>query len=99
MWPGAWELEPPPRPFLMSGQDYMNTYPSVVNLAIFAGSIFLSWVGTWAVLRWKGSWGVDRPDDRRKRHERPISRLGGLPIFIALMTGFIIMELRFPEFM
>ncbi|OAI55365.1 hypothetical protein AYO49_05610 [Verrucomicrobiaceae bacterium SCGC AG-212-N21] len=77
----------------------MNAYPSLVNLAIFAGSIFLSWAVTWSLLRWKGAWGVDRPDGGRKRHDRPIARVGGLPIFIALMTGFLIMELRFHDFM
>lgn len=83
----------------MSRQDYMNTYPSLVNLLIFAGAILLSWGVTWLLVRWKRPWGVDQPDEWRKHHEKPLSRVGGLPIFIALMAGFLVMELRFPGFL
>src|SRR4051812_36537219 len=83
----------------MTRSEYMNTYPSLVNLLTFAGAMVLSWGGTCLLLRWKRTWGVDQPDERRKRHEKPLSRLGGLPIFVALMVGFVVMEVRFPDFL
>src|SRR6187431_1077707 len=76
----------------MTRHDYMNTYPSLVNLMTFGGAMVLSWGVTWALVRWKRTWGVDLPDDRRKHHERPVSRVGGLPIFIALVCGFLVTE-------
>jgi UDP-GlcNAc:undecaprenyl-phosphate GlcNAc-1-phosphate transferase len=83
----------------MTRHDYMNTYPSLVNLLTFAGAMVMSWGVTWVLLRWKRTWGVDLPDDRRKHHERPVSRVGGLPIFIALVCGFLVTELRFDDFL
>src|SRR4029078_4947471 len=67
-----------PRFASMTRHDYMNTYPSLVNLLTFAGAMVMSWGVTWVLLRWKRTWGVDLPDDRRKHHERPVSRVGGL---------------------
>lgn len=39
------------------------------------------------LLRRNASIGIDAPDGRRKLHEHPILRIGGLPIFISLLTG------------
>lgn len=83
----------------MSRLDYMNRYPSLDNLLTFVGAIVLSWGFTWVILRSRGTWGVDQPDSWRKLHEKPISRLGGLPIFIALLAGFLVMEWRFDGFL
>jgi len=44
-------------------------------------------VATIYILKRKGGVGLDAPDGRRKHHEKPISRLGGAPIFAALMIG------------
>lgn len=51
-------------------------------------------VGTWLILQRGGRIGLDEPDARRKLHEKPISRLGGAPIFLAvglasLVAGYI----------
>ncbi len=83
----------------MSEREYMNTYPSLVNLLTFAGAVALSWGVTRLLLRRKSNWGVDHPDEWRKHHHAPISRIGGLPIFIALMAGLLFMELRFEHFL
>ncbi|MCX6853653.1 MAG: MraY family glycosyltransferase [Verrucomicrobia bacterium] len=53
-------------------------------LAYFGAAIVMSLIGTMMILRSKSSIGLDAPDGRRKQHEKPIPRLGGLPIFIAL---------------
>lgn len=73
--------------------------PSLVNLLAFVGAVLLCAVSTKVVIRWSGGWGLDQPDDRRKLHEKPIPRLGGLAIFITLAAGFTLMELRFPNFL
>ncbi|QIF04500.1 MraY family glycosyltransferase [Roseimicrobium sp. ORNL1] len=77
----------------------MFRYPSLVNVAILLGSLLLSTLCTWFLVRYQGRWGVDAPDQNRKLHEKPISRLGGLGIFVTLSAGFLIMELRFPDFL
>ena len=74
----------------------MLRYPSLINISAFVVAAVLSSLLTLAILKWRGSWGLDQPDDRRKRHERPVSRLGGLAIFITLMAGFVFLQFRFP---
>jgi UDP-GlcNAc:undecaprenyl-phosphate GlcNAc-1-phosphate transferase len=77
----------------------MFRYPSLVNVGILLGSLLLSVVCTWFLIRYPGKWGLDAPDQNRKLHEKPISRLGGLGIFITLCAGFVVMELRFSDFL
>lgn len=57
-------------------------------VAFFIGAFLVAWVGTLMVIRRQGTLGMDAPDGRRKLHERPVSRLGGAPIYIALILGF-----------
>lgn len=77
----------------------MFRYPSLVNVGILLGSLLLSAICTWFLIRWQGKWGLDAPDQNRKTHDKPVSRLGGLGIFITLCAGFSIMETRFPDFL
>ncbi|MFZ4763676.1 MAG: MraY family glycosyltransferase, partial [Roseimicrobium sp.] len=77
----------------------MPRQPSILNLTVFLAAIALSALGTWLLLKFRPAFGIDKPDDRRKLHEMPIMRLGGLPIFVTLLTGFAFMALRFPEFL
>ena len=77
----------------------MFRYPSLVNVGVLVGSLLLSALCTWLLVRYRSSWGLDTPDQNRKLHDRPVSRLGGLGIFITLCAGFLVMELRFPDFL
>jgi len=64
--------------------------PSLTNVLAFLGSVALCATLTSGVLRYQRGVGFDAPDDHRKKHDRTISRLGGLPIFITLMVGIVI---------
>lgn len=64
--------------------DHLNAFHLI---AIFASALGLAAFGTMLVVRKRGSMGLDKPDARRKRHDKPIPRLGGLPIFVTLMIG------------
>ncbi len=64
---------------------------------LFFGSLAIAVGGTLVILWRKGGIGVDHPDEYRKKHDRPVSRLGGLPIFLALCAGFIALSVRSPE--
>ncbi len=67
-------------------------------LACFLGTALISLLGTLAIIRSPGKTGMDAPDGRRKRHEKPVSRLGGGPIFLALMLGALaLVALRYFE--
>ncbi|RBP45332.1 UDP-GlcNAc:undecaprenyl-phosphate GlcNAc-1-phosphate transferase [Roseimicrobium gellanilyticum] len=77
----------------------MYRYPSLVNVGILLGALLLSAFCTWLLVRYRGSWGLDTPDQNRKFHEKPIPRLGGLGIFVTLVAGFLVMECRFPSFL
>jgi UDP-GlcNAc:undecaprenyl-phosphate/decaprenyl-phosphate GlcNAc-1-phosphate transferase len=63
--------------------------PSPHLCAVFAASVVLCTLLTWLLLRYVKKLGVDQPDGGRKSHSRAILRLGGLPIFITLVVGFI----------
>ncbi|TLD69934.1 undecaprenyl/decaprenyl-phosphate alpha-N-acetylglucosaminyl 1-phosphate transferase [Phragmitibacter flavus] len=65
---------------------------------LFVGALILSAATTWLLLRNGGKFGMDKPDSYRKQHEKPISRLGGLPIVLALAAGFVVLAYRQPEF-
>jgi UDP-GlcNAc:undecaprenyl-phosphate GlcNAc-1-phosphate transferase len=77
----------------------MLRYPSLVNVCILAGAFLLSTICTWLLVRYRQAWGLDTPDQNRKLHATPVSRVGGLGIFITLCAGFLVMELRFPDFL
>ncbi|MCE9520399.1 MAG: undecaprenyl/decaprenyl-phosphate alpha-N-acetylglucosaminyl 1-phosphate transferase [Verrucomicrobia bacterium] len=77
----------------------MQIYPSIFNILMFLGALILCATGTWIVLRNPLRVGLDQPDARRKLHEVPTPRLGGLPIFITLLAGFAVAALRFPGFL
>ncbi len=60
----------------------------------FAGTLLIAALGTRWIVRRSGSIGMDKPDSRRKLHEKAISRLGGAPIFVAtgvacMVAGYI----------
>ena len=69
-------------------------------LILFFGSLAMAAMGTYLILHFQSKLviGMDAPDTFRKQHERPISRLGGLPIFVTLSVGFVALALRTPEF-
>lgn len=77
----------------------MHFIPSVFNTLMFLFATALCAAGTWIVLHKRVAFGVDQPDARRKFHKAPTSRLGGLPIYITLMSGFVLASLRYPEFL
>lgn len=72
--------------------------PSVMMWLVFAAAISVSAIGTFAILRQKMGWGVDHPDKHRKFHAAPVSRLGGLPIFVSLCLGFAFASWWLPSF-
>ena len=65
---------------------------------LFFGALAISTVSTWFILKRVRSIGIDAPEAFRKWHDKPISRLGGLPIFLALSAGFLVLSIRQPEF-
>jgi UDP-GlcNAc:undecaprenyl-phosphate GlcNAc-1-phosphate transferase len=67
-------------------------------LGILTAAILMSATGTLLIVRKKGAFGLDHPDLRRKSHDTPIPRLGGLPIFLTLLAGFAMASWRFENF-
>lgn len=72
--------------------------PSLDMISLLVAAITLSALGTFLIVRRRGSFGLDRPDNRRKSHDAPVPRLGGLPIFLTLLMGFGFAAMRFPNF-
>jgi UDP-GlcNAc:undecaprenyl-phosphate GlcNAc-1-phosphate transferase len=60
---------------------------------IFGGAVLASALGVFAVLKLNLGIAMDAPDTRRKFHEKPISRLGGGPIYLTLFFGTIVAAL------
>ncbi len=69
----------PPRP---------DSFSWPQTLLFFFGALLVSWTGTLYVINRRGRLGLDAPDGRRKLHDRPVSRLGGGPIYLTFMLGF-----------
>ena len=59
-------------------------------VGIFGSTLLVAALGVWLIIRRGGTFGLDTPDSRRKFHEKPILRLGGAPIFVALMLGSLV---------
>ena len=59
-------------------------------LGFFGVAGVMSAVVTMFILKTQQGIGMDKPDARRKLHERPVSRLGGAAIFSALLTGMLL---------
>ena len=59
-------------------------------LGFFAVACVMSAVVTLFILKTQQDVGMDKPDARRKLHEKPVSRLGGVAIFSALLTGMLL---------
>jgi UDP-GlcNAc:undecaprenyl-phosphate/decaprenyl-phosphate GlcNAc-1-phosphate transferase len=76
----------------------MLRLPSYSTIVIFVVALLICASVTALLLRNQLMFGMDKPDRRRKLHERPVSRLGGLPIFLTLSFGFLLAVLRFPDF-
>ena len=54
---------------------------------LLLSAAFMSASVTWLLIRYNSKVGMDSPDGHRKVQDRPISRLGGFPIYITLMCG------------
>ncbi|MCB1209036.1 MAG: undecaprenyl/decaprenyl-phosphate alpha-N-acetylglucosaminyl 1-phosphate transferase [Verrucomicrobiales bacterium] len=69
-------------------------------LILFFGALTMAAAGTYLILRFQDrlTFGMDSPDTFRKQHDRPVCRLGGLPIFVTLCVGFLALAIRSPEF-
>ncbi len=73
--------------------------PSLQIISILAGSVGLSAGMTVLVLRKFKTIGMDQPDQGRKKHETPTPRIGGLPIYVTMLAGFLLMALMKPQFL
>lgn len=67
-------------------------------VVILIGAIIISATVTLLVLRKGGNLAMDTPDGRRKTHTHVTPRLGGLPIFVTLMAGFLVAAIKFEGF-
>lgn len=66
---------------------------------LFLCSLLLCAGMTYLLISHRSSVGRDKPDDHRKHHGAPVSRLGGLAVFVALCSGFILLAVRLPDFL
>lgn len=75
--------------------DILNWPSSGVRLTrldaalFFGGAVLVSALAVFAVLKMNLGIAMDAPDARRKFHGKPISRLGGGPIFLTLLLGAV----------
>lgn len=64
--------------------------PYLEMAAYFVAAAALTALCVLWLLRRKASIGIDAPDGRRKLHAGPIPRIGGAPIFVALLAGLAV---------
>ena len=63
----------------------------IYAVCFFVCAFFISLALTPQAIRFgKMGYGLDKPNETRKKHAQPIPRLGGLPIVITLMIGAIV---------
>jgi len=64
----------------------------ILSLLLFLlGFLICVLLTPWVIrLAQRGNIGLDAPDETRKRHDRPIPRLGGMPIICALSIGLLL---------
>jgi UDP-N-acetylmuramyl pentapeptide phosphotransferase/UDP-N-acetylglucosamine-1-phosphate transferase len=67
-------------------------------ILLFSVALTVSATATLFIVRKRGTLGQDSPDDHRKQHAAPVSRLGGAAIFLALALGFVLLAFRLPSF-
>ena len=72
--------------------------PSIKLVMVFAGALCLCATLTRIVLSQQKGVGFDTPDGHRKAHEKVISRLGGLPIFLTLLAGLAFARMDLADF-
>lgn len=63
---------------------------ATVYAGFFAVAALISALVTLFILKSQFAAGMDKPDAKRKLHERPVSRLGGAAIFTALFIGMFL---------
>ena len=64
----------------------------ILSLLLFLlGFLICLLLTPWVIrLAVRGNFGLDAPDETRKRHDRPTPRLGGMPIICALSVGLLL---------
>ncbi len=63
----------------------------IYAVCFFVCAFFISLALTPQAIRFgKMGYGLDKPNESRKKHSQPIPRLGGLPIVITLMIGALV---------
>jgi UDP-GlcNAc:undecaprenyl-phosphate GlcNAc-1-phosphate transferase len=77
---------------MFSQINFLNqpSTPGWVYSGFFALACVLTVVTTAFILKTQHTIGLDVPDSRRKTHAKPISRLGGAAIFVALLVGLLL---------
>jgi UDP-GlcNAc:undecaprenyl-phosphate/decaprenyl-phosphate GlcNAc-1-phosphate transferase len=58
--------------------------------AFFGMALLVSAICTMLILKKHLTIGLDQPDNQRKTHVKAVPRLGGLPIFVALVAGTVV---------
>ena len=72
---------------LLAGPLALLRFAKVEMFLFFFGALATGALGVWWLVKREGKLGMDTPDSRRKFHDKPVSRLGGAPIFGVLVLG------------
>ncbi len=62
----------------------------VIYGGFFGVAIIVSALATLFIIKTQHGVGMDVPDTKRKFHERPVSRLGGAALYVAVMMGMLV---------
>ncbi|MDX6766290.1 MAG: MraY family glycosyltransferase [Candidatus Methylacidiphilales bacterium] len=55
-------------------------------------------VTPWVIHLGEKGWGLDRPDNYRKKHRQPVSRLGGVPVLFGFLIAVSVVFFFHPEY-